>query len=252
MTTISLAIVNNTAYHESAIESFCAERLLIQALLQKEEFVKTFTLSVLLLAFAAAAAATPLTLVPVTSAPFYQQTTNNPCVLGDPSCQSPAGWSFTTFAPGASSYTDVQSPTYSVSQITGIVGSTAFMIGVDVNQTNVTQTLGFFGMYVNGSLVADYSPASPTPVPPTSGGGNGNGWADYLLQGFSLAGYQPNDSVYFKVTMPLVNDGREQFFLTSMPGEEPPPEIPEPATSALIGGGLIGLALLSRRFRKSA
>jgi hypothetical protein len=212
--------------------------------------VRTFTLSVLLLAVAALASATPLTLVAVTSAPYYQQTTNNPCVIGDPSCQSPAGWTFTTFPSNASDYTNISSPTYTVSQITGIVGSTSFMIGVDVNQTNVTQTLGFFGMYVNGNLVADYSPASPTPVPPTTGGGNGNGYADYLLQGFSLAGYQSTDSVYFKVTMPLVNDGREEFFLISESTPQPPPEIPEPATSALIGGGLIGLGLLSRRFRK--
>lgn len=130
------------------------------------------------------------------------------------------------------------------------------MIGVDVNQTNVVQTLGFFGMYKVGvgsdTLLFDYSPASPTPVPPTSGGGNGNGWADYLLTGFSTAGLNLSDQVYFKVTMPLVNDGREQFFLISSPSQEPPPPIPEPTTSALIGGGLIGLGLLSRRFRKQA
>jgi len=130
------------------------------------------------------------------------------------------------------------------------VGSTSFIIGIDINQANVVQTLGFFGMYVNGNLVAQYNPSSPTPVPPTSGGGNGNGWADYLLTGFSLAGFQPTDDVQFKVTMPLVNDGREQFFLISTESPEPPPQVPEPATSALIGGGLIGLGLLSRRFRK--
>lgn len=209
-----------------------------------------FVLSCLALAVVGLASATPLTLTAVTSAPFYQQTTNNPCVIGDPSCQSPAGWTYTTFASGASSYTNVQSPTYTVSQIFNIVNNNAFMIGVDVNQTNVVQTLGFFGMYVNGNLAFDYSPASPTPVPPTSGGGNGNGWADYVLSGFSLAGLNSNDSVYFKVTMPLVNDGREEFFLISTPSQEPPPPIPEPTTSALIGGGLIGLGLLSRRFRK--
>ncbi len=208
-------------------------------------------LSCLTLLLACTATATPLSLTPVVDpGPYYQQTTNNPCVIGDPSCQAPAGWGWTVFEAGASSYTDVVSPTYTVGQIQGVVGSTSFMIGVDVNQTNDVQTLGFFGMYVNGALVADYSPASPTPVPPTSGGGNGNGWADYLLTGFSLSGYQPTDEVYFKVTMPVVNDGREEFFLISTESPEPPPPIPEPATSALIGGGLIGLGLLSRRFRK--
>lgn len=219
--------------------------------------MRTVTLFVLLLALAALASATPLTLVAVEDpGPYYQQTTNNPCVIGEPSCKSPAGWTFTELPTqgNPSSYTDIPSPTYTVSQITNIVNSASFKIGVDVNQATGkdVQTLGFFGMYVNGNLVADYSPSSPTPVPPTSGGGNGNGWADYLLEGFSLAGFQPTDSVYFKLTMPLVNDGREQFFLISESTPEPPPEIPEPTTSALIGGGLIGLGLLSRRFRKQS
>jgi hypothetical protein len=215
--------------------------------------MKHFALFAFFLAAAAVAVATPvtLTLTPVVApGPYYQQTTNNPCIIGEPSCSGPSGWTWTVFPPGASSYTNVTSPIYDVSQITGIVGSTSFMIGIDINQANVVQTLGFFGMYVNGNLVAQYSPSSPTPVPPTSGGGNGNGWADYLLTGFSLAGFQPTDDVQFEVTMPLVNDGREQFFLISTASPEPPPEIPEPATAALIGGGLIGLGLLSRRFRK--
>lgn len=44
-----------------------------------------------------AAAATPLSLAPgVDPRPYYLQTTNDPCVIGDPSCQSPAGWTSTT------------------------------------------------------------------------------------------------------------------------------------------------------------
>lgn len=208
----------------------------------------------LLVACAVIAGATPVTLVltPVTSAPFYQQTTNNPCVLGDPSCQGPSGWTWTVFNanPPGNAYTNVTSPTYTVGQILGIVHSTSFLIGVDVNQTNVVQKLGFFGMYVNNNLVAQYSPSDPTPVPPTSGGGNGNGWADYVLSGFDLSGFNNSDTVIFKVTMPLVNDGREEYFLISQSSPEPPPPIPEPTTSALIGGGLIGLGLIARRSRK--
>ncbi len=219
--------------------------------------MRKLSVPVLLVALAAAAAASPvtLTLSPVLVYHQYQQTTNNPCVIADTSCQSPSDWTYTVFPAGGSemSYNET-SLSYSVSQITGIVGSTSFLIGLDVNQANGgnTQTLSFFGMYVNGNLVAQYNPSSPTPVPPTTGGGNGNGYADYVLEGFDLSAFQPTDTVYFHVTMPLVNDGREQFFLisTASPPPPPPPEIPEPATSALIGAGLIGLGLLSRRFRK--
>lgn len=201
------------------------------------------------------ASAATLTLVPVQDpGPYYQQTTNNPCVLGEPSCQGPSGWTWTNFPTqgNPSSYTNIDSPTYNVQQILGIVGTSTFMIGVDINQAVNVQTLGFFGMYVNNNLVASYSANPATPVPPTSGGGNGNGYADYLLQGFDLSGFQSTAPVFFRVTMPYVNDGREQFFLISQSSPEPPPEIPEPTTSALIGGGLIGLGLLSRRFRKQA
>jgi hypothetical protein len=209
--------------------------------------------TIALLAVAAlTASATPVTLVlsPVTAAPFYQQTTNNPCVLGDPSCQGPSGWTWTIFEsnPPGGAYTNVLSPTYEVSGIRGVVGpSEEFRIGVDVNQTNVVQTLDYFAMIVNGNVVAEFSPTNPVSVPPTSGGGNGNGWADYVLSGFNLSGFADTDLVQFKVTMSLVNDGREQFFLISSPSEQPPPPIPEPTTSALIGGGLAGLGLLLRR-----
>lgn len=214
--------------------------------------MRLFGITALLLAAAAlTASATPvtLTLSPVTAAPFYQQTTNNPCVLGDPSCKGPSGWTWTVFDanPPGNAYTNVMSPTYTVSQILGVVGSSAFLIGVDVNQTNVVQTLGYFAMIVNGNVIAEFAPTNPVNVPPTSGGGNGNGWADYVLSGFSLSGFAGTDSVQFKVTMPLVNDGREEFFLISTPSQEPPPPIPEPTTSTLIGGGLVGLGLLFRR-----
>lgn len=222
---------------------------------EEESLRRHLWFAALAMAVAVPAGATPvtsLTLTAVTSAPYYQQTTNNPCVIGDNSCSGPAGWTWTVLPanPPGDAYNNITSPVYTVGQITTLMGGPAFMIGVDINQANKVQTLGYFGILVDGITVAEFAPGSPVPVPPTTGGGNGNGYADYLLTGFSLAGYDSASTVQFTVTMPYVNDGREQFFLVRDSTTEPPPQIPEPATSALIGGGLLGLGLLSRRYRK--
>ena len=75
------------------------------------------------------------------------------------------------------------------------------------------------------------------------GGGNGNGYADYLLTGFiNLAGLNATDKITFRVAMPLVNDGREEFFLIAGTA------VPEPITVALTGSGLLGLLFLRKRF----
>jgi PEP-CTERM motif len=101
-------------------------------------------------------------------------------------------------------------------------------------------------MLVNGAVVDTYSASPGTLVPPTSGGGNGNGYADYTLTGFSsLASLGANDTIQFHVVMPLVNSGREEFFLLS----DNTPQVPEPISVVLTGSGLLGLFLLRRRSR---
>ncbi len=204
--------------------------------------MRKILLALFIVLASAIAVANTLVLSPVLITHQYQQTTNNPCVIGDPSCNQPAGFPETIF-PIASSYS-TWSPTYTVAQLNAITGG-YFMIGVDINQTVDTQTLMEFDMYVNGNLVDQYFADPATLVPPTVGGGNGNGYADYLLTNFtSLAGYSDTDTVQFYVNMPLVNDGREEFFLISQPA---PPPIPEPSTLALFGSGLIGAAGVLRR-----
>jgi hypothetical protein len=118
---------------------------------------------------------------------------------------------------------------------------------MDVNQTNVNQTLSLFSMSIGGVLTdsTNITTVGGMEVPPTVGGGNGNGYADYTLTGFtSLAGLNGNTTVTFHVTMPLVNDGREQFFLISNGGST---ATPEPISLALTGSGLLGFLLLRRR-----
>ena len=203
----------------------------------------------LFLAVAGLAQASMLTLSPVTVFHQYQQTTNNPCVIGDPSCGNPAGFSETVFPDPATAYNE-WSPIYTVGQITAIVGD-SFMMGVDINQTVVDQTLSLFTMSINGIPVDTYSSDPAHAVPFTTGGGNGNGYADYTLSNFtSLAGYSSTDTVQFHVEMPLVNDGREEYFLISNGATPVGGQVPEPLSMFLMGTGLLGVGIFGK-FRRA-
>jgi hypothetical protein len=137
----------------------------------------------------------------------------------------------------------VASPIYTVSQIESIVGSNAFWVGIDINQTNVPQTLDYFAMMVNGVVTDSFSTLTSVPA-----SNNGNGYADYLLETFKLASFAGTDSVQFIMNMPLANDGAEQFFLISATPTTPPPATtPEPSSLILFGTGLAAAAGLARR-----
>jgi hypothetical protein len=210
------------------------------------------------LALPAQANANSLTLNAVLVNHAYQQTVNRPCVIGEESCTyvTATTGDEAVFPTGPDGHNvDITSEPFLVSTIRALFGGTGdnFVVGFDVNQSNDVQTFNYFAMYINGVLVDQWL-GGPVGVPPTVGGGNGNGYADYLLTGFtSLAGYAANDIVTFRAILSGLNDGREQFFLIETQGPNPctgelcNPVVPEPGTLLMFG---TGLALLAARLRR--
>ena len=221
------------------------------------------------------ALATNLTLVnpaPVTEQ--YQQTLNSPCVLGEPSCKDPAGWEHSDFPPGGGSqnydvtnvvgqdnWSAANDPTlYEKSQIVGVIGSSSFIVGIDVNTTTTpaTEFLKAFEVFVDGVLTFAYYGAGCATGSLGAGctgtqlatANNGNGYADALLTGINLSAFADTALVSFRAVVSNATDGREQFFLINT--SSPPPTIPEPGSLALLGTGLFSLARAVQRRRRKA
>jgi len=181
----------------------------------------------------------------------FNQQDSSPCVIGDSSCKIGLLPGKTELPNGNVGSYDALSPVYTVDQIRLAVGND-FFLGLDVNQTSVNQTLSLVEILINlggGFTVRDSFSSNPAAiVPPTVGGGNGTGYADYTLTNVTtLAGLAGNTTVQFHLVMPLVNDGQEQLFLIPNGGGGGGAVVPEPASMMLFGGGLIGLAVAFRK-----
>ena len=179
----------------------------------------------------------------------YQQTLNSPCVIGDPSCNNPDGFGFTTLPAGSVAFYDSTSPTYTVQQIRNIAGG-LFLVGIDVNTTTqplATERLDYFAMLVNGVVQFIYDPANPGTQLVTAH--NGNGYSDALLRGFDLSSFLAADQVTFRAILNSPTAGRDQFFLAGLSAPTPTLEVPEPGTLGLLGLGLVGITFARRRKR---
>jgi hypothetical protein len=125
-----------------------------------------------------------------------------------------------------------------------------FTIGIDVNDTNVPQTLeSFFFLDLTAhEVVASFSPEPGGVLLPSLN--NGTGFPDYTLNGLTLAGLDLTHEYAFFARISGANDGPDSFFIVPTPQAVPGPLAGAGLPGLIVASGiLIGLA---RRRRQSA
>ena len=101
-------------------------------------------------------------------------------------------------------------------------GSLEFSVGIDVNDTNVAQTLESFALLnlTQKTVLAQYSLFQPggTLIPSQN---NGTGFPDYTLSGFDInigTDIAAGDQLIFFARISGANDGPDSFFVIPVPG----------------------------------
>jgi hypothetical protein len=207
---------------------------------------RIFWTALAMFAVSVAAHANTITLTPVVGN-VYQQTTQNPCVFSNSSCQN--GSFPTTNVPngGNISTYDLLSPVYSGSQLLAVLNGGSLQLGIDINEASgqPPQTLTGFFMLRNG-VVVDTFTGSTGNVPAVN---NGNGWADYVLANFSS--FTATDTIQFHFVFNNATSGAENVFIISGTGT-PPQNVPEPSLLLSLGVGLCALGLGRRQLARFA
>jgi hypothetical protein len=187
---------------------------------------------------------------------LYQQTVQNPCIFSNESCKQPDGFTATEVPNGGGVEGWDLEVTYSGAELLDLLDGGELLLGLDINEASGNgpgtgpQTLLAFEMYIDGVLTDSYT-GSTGNVP---AGNNGNGYADYLLSGFST--FDGGEEITFRFVFDDANDGTENVFLITGPACtvdcEPGPNtpVPEPASMVLLGTGLL-VAVRARRRKTS-
>jgi len=213
----------------------------------------------------AASADVLLTLTSVADHSVGPQSTSNPCIICATNAQQPAGFGFNNFTssgnissynmwsttPTATVADGVQGTPYTVSQLIGL-GSSAFLVAIDVNTTSAAgETLQFFQVLdvTTNTQIAFFGALNSTGTLIGGVSNNGNGFADWTLSTVNLLGLASTDQILFEAQWDHASDGGESFFLvpTNVAGA-----IPEPSTWAMMILGFMGVGFMAYRRRSQS
>ncbi len=140
-----------------------------------------------------------------------------------------------------------------------------FGVVVDINTAHGGETLNSFEL-IDLSKPAGQRIVFSLDVGPNGfampDSNNGNGKGDYLISGFDLSlgcrssgGFvladcliQPGDSLLFHASWSGASDGAESFYVVAVPSAV---DVPEPASLALLSGGLAMAGMLGWRRRRN-